>query len=1154
MKLFVLLMTILISQTFAISSYSQDKLLSLRLTDSTVKDALIEIEKSSEFYFLYSNLLVDVDRQINVDLNNKKIEEVLAGIFQGTETVFVINDRQIILKPDSKDADWLGMQQKRTVTGKVVDSSGQPLPGVTVLVKGTAQGTVTDFDGNYTIADIPPTGVLIFSFVGMRTQEIVVGNQVTVNVTMAEDAIGIEEVVAVGYGVQKKVNLTGAVEVIDAEEFENRPVTNASAMLQGKAAGLTFSTPSGGNTPGSTPTIQIRGQASLSGPTPPLVVIDGVPSEMAEFNALNPNDIESISVLKDAAAAAIYGARAPYGVMIVSTKMGKRNEAPSISYSGNFAFVDPVRTPNMVDSYTFALAKNQSMLNARRPAHFSEEKLDLILDNIQNPGKYELIDLIPGDGDYWGWGNNSYVNNDWFDIWFKPSFRHQHNLSLSGGSEKTSFFVSTGYVYQPGILEFIEDNDNYKRFNINGGVNTDVADWLKVTYRSKYSNEIKKDPSLDYNAGRDRIYQFAYGAWPVTPLKNPDGTYNEGNRIPQALGGGHRTDNVHRLNQSLAFDLNLAPGWTAHLDGSWRMTFQDYQNHRKPVMGKFPSGTEFQLGGTESSLYRVAAMTNYWTTQAYTAFEKSIKDHNFRLQMGGQVEEQTFRRLEGTAYDLFVWDVDAISIAQGTRTLDDVINDWATVGYFGRFNYNYAEKYLLEVNGRYDGSGRYMTGKRWGFFPSVSLGWNMSKEGFWESIEDVVNFAKIRGSYGTLGNQGNSSGYLHVPTMSVSAETPWIFDGQRLPYVNTPGILNIDRTWEKITSLDIGAELRVFDSRLIGEVNIFNRRSWDIIGPPTPVPNVLGQAAPSVNNAEFVTKGWELQLSWRDQITSRWDYNVGLTLSDARSEITKYNTTVNSINGWYVGKEMGEIWGFEVDRLLNQNDFNEDGNLKVSQSQINANWFSGDVKYEDLDGDKMISYGNSTVEDSGDRKIIGNSTPRYRIGLQVGTGFDLGKSGRIDVNAFFQGVLKRDVFLGGEFEYWGTGHGNSYMVSVFEGDHLDFYRDETSDPRLIEHLGLNKDAYWFRPYDGWEGRKNVQTNTRYLQSGAYMRMKSLQVSYTLPTSLLNKVKMRSCKVYFSGENLFVLSGLPSHLDPEYVSGGRMYPQQAVYSFGVNVGF
>lgn len=388
-------------------------------------------------------------------------------------------------------------------------------------------------DGNFELKVSGKEVILEVSYIGYSKAIVKTKAGTITKVVLKEDTEVLDEVVVVAYGTQKKSNLTGSVDVVSSKEMENRPVTSASSMLQGKASSITFSTPAGGNAPGSAPTLQIRGQAALSETTPPLVVIDGIPSDMGAFNALNPNEIESISILKDAAASAVYGARAPYGVLLVTTKMGGRNEKAVVTYSGNYGIVNPINMPKTLDSYTFGVIRNQSYINARSQAPFTDEDLDIIRDNILNPGKYSLADLVSDSGNMWG---KSLVNTDWMNIMLKSSFRHQHDLSLKGGSEKSSYSVSIGYVYQPGILNFVEDMDNYSRFNINAAIESDVANWLKVTYRNRYSFAVTKEPVSEYAGGRQRMFDYAFGAWPTSPLQYPDGSY--AGIIATSMNGG----------------------------------------------------------------------------------------------------------------------------------------------------------------------------------------------------------------------------------------------------------------------------------------------------------------------------------------------------------------------------------------------------------------------------------------------------------------------------------------------------------------------------------------------------------------------------------------------------------------------------------------
>lgn len=745
MKLFTLFFACSLGLAHASESYAQTAIVNVEVQNKTVGEILKKIEKQSDFDFFFDNTLIDLNRRVSVTSRNSDIFKVLEKVFKGTNVKYSVLDKKIVL---TINADNVQTAQQTTfkVTGKVVDENGEEIIGASVLEKGTINGTVTDMDGNFELKVSGKEVILEVSYIGYSKAIVKTKAGTITKVVLKEDTEVLDEVVVVAYGTQKKSNLTGSVDVVSSKEMENRPVTSASSMLQGKASSITFSTPAGGNAPGSAPTLQIRGQAALSETTPPLVVIDGIPSDMGAFNALNPNEIESISILKDAAASAVYGARAPYGVLLVTTKMGGRNEKAVVTYSGNYGIVNPINMPKTLDSYTFGVIRNQSYINARSQAPFTDEDLDIIRDNILNPGKYSLADLVSDSGNMWG---KSLVNTDWMNIMLKSSFRHQHDLSLKGGSEKSSYSVSIGYVYQPGILNFVEDMDNYSRFNINAAIESDVANWLKVTYRNRYSFAVTKEPVSEYAGGRQRMFDYAFGAWPTSPLQYPDGSY--AGIIATSMNGGMKKNMGHRLDNILAFDFKLAEGWTAHVDGTWRMNFSDYQTLRMPVYGTFPSGDEYLINGTESSIDKATASNQYWTIQGYTAYQLQLKRHSFRIQLGAQAEENTYRKLSGTAKELFVYDMESAHIAQGNRTFDDSINDWATAGFFGRFNYNWAERYFVEVNGRYDGSGRYSRGNRWGFFPSVFGAWNMSNEPFWEKLRDVVNYARVKVSYGNTG-------------------------------------------------------------------------------------------------------------------------------------------------------------------------------------------------------------------------------------------------------------------------------------------------------------------------------------------------------------------------------------------------------------------
>jgi len=448
MKLVIVIMMTILMQVSA-SSFAQH--ITLKGNNINIKQVFAQIREQTGYIVLYESHLVNSDSKVNVNLEKASLEDALKAILKDQHLDFEIKQQSIIL--NKKPSAFEEGIRKVDIKGKVVDQKGRSIPGVSILIKGTSKGTSSDSNGDFSIALAAGENEIVISAIGFEPQTITVNNQTNFNIILKEKDYKMDEVVVVAYGTQKKVNLTGAIDVITSKSLENRPVTSAAALLQGLAPGMVFSAPSGGYTPGSRPAIQIRGRASLGGATEPLVVIDGIPSSMTDFNALNPNDIESVSVLKDAAASAVYGARAPYGVLLITTKMGTKNGRTIITYSSNYANVKPVKTPRTVDSYTFALARNQAQVDGRAAPFFTDAALDIIQDNVNNPGKYTLAQLNPVAADSWG-GAGSYNNNDILDAWLRSSFRQQHDLSITGGGEKTSYYVSAGYVYQPGVLNF----------------------------------------------------------------------------------------------------------------------------------------------------------------------------------------------------------------------------------------------------------------------------------------------------------------------------------------------------------------------------------------------------------------------------------------------------------------------------------------------------------------------------------------------------------------------------------------------------------------------------------------------------------------------------------------------------------------------------
>jgi len=1173
MKLTSFFLLISVVSVLAGKTYSQTKLLSLNFENTSVREVLSKIEDQSEFYFMYSEKIVDVNREVSVNIENQKIEKVLNTLFTGTDVDYTVKDRIIVLTtPDVFDnnAAQVAFQQK-TVSGKVTDTDDQPLPGVTVIVKGTTQGTVTNVDGNYSLTNIPEDAILAFSFVGMLTQEVEVGNQTTIDVTMAVDAIGIEEVVAIGYGTQKKVNITGSVDVISAEVLENRQASTVSQLLQGVSPGLTFSAGSPGFAPGAELGIQIRGMGSINGNDSPYILIDGVPGDM---NRINPDDIESVSVLKDAAASAIYGARAPYGVILITTKSGKKNQKFSASYSFNLSMASAQNLPKTLDSYTYARAINESGVHGAGGQYYSNDVVDRII--AFQEGNFDVIrsaNGFPDDATHFEtapnpinlnqWGFNQYgnANRDWYDEYYGSAFNKKHDLSFQGGTEKASFYFSAGYLDQEGVLNY--GTDTYDRFNLQGKTTVEIADWWDVSYQTKFNKTTREFPTMDSQGSYDLIFHYIAITAPNFPKFDGYGNYMLHSKIPMIENGGTDKSEINENWQTLSSELRPVKELTIHSDFSYRLTNQFRSNQELTVYFNNVDHSKSVWGPSRNSNITNYHISNtYWTTNHYARYEHSFDNiHNFMLQAGLQFERANNRSLNVRKLDLIVPQVASLETANGDAIANEGLLTWATQGYFGRFNYNYKEKYLLESNVRYDGTSSFRKGKRWGFFPSFSAGWNVYKENFWESsIGNFMNTFKVRGSWGELGNFGNpnNNSFPDILIIPLSSDyVNWIFSpGQGRPtgFAGTPGLINPDLTWESARTLNIGFNTSFFENKLQADFDWFKRTTFDQFGTVEAQPGVIGASLPKANNVTLEGTGWELSLRWNQVLDNGFSYNIGVNVYDNKATIKKYLNPTGTLSDYYEGKEVGEIWGYTVNDLYRTQEELDEYTSRVDLSDLTGLvWNTGDVKYEDITNDDKVDNGTNTVNDHGDLSVIGNSTPRYQYGISVAANYK-----GFDFSMLWKGVGKRDLWFNGDQNiFWGFR--NSVQGSVFE-NHLDYFRDQEGDA----YLGLaegeanyNLDAYWPRPYfDGQHNNKNRITNTRYLQSGAYARLQNVQLGYTLLKHILSKLNMQKLRFYVSAENLLTFSNLYRGIDPLAVGSGwgtgKTYGAEKIISVGVNI--
>src|SRR5665648_383863 len=934
MKLTTFLILFSVVCVFANETYSQSKKINLNMKNVLVKEVLSAIEDQSEFKFMYSGKVIDVYREVAIKEENSQIEDALKSLFAGTDVNYTIKDRIIVLSStEILNNELLASQQQKSVSGKVTDSSGASLPGVSVVVKGTTTGVVTDNSGNYSLSNIPENAILQFSFVGMKTQEIVVGNKSVLNLVLQDESIGLDEVVAIGYGTQKKVNLTGSIDVVSGNVLENRSAQNVGMLLQGVTPNLNINVTNQGGKPGSTTLWNIRGMGSINGGDQPLVLIDGVESQ-TDVNNLDPESIESISVLKDASASAIYGSRAPFGVVLIITKHGKNNEPIRINYNNNLSFSSPIAVPYFADSYTWVTAFNEGAANSGFAPIYPDEQVKRVKGYIDGTYKTEYDPNNPPTSIWTGrWMGNA--NNDWPTLyWKKNAFSQKHNVSMEGGDSKTRYFISSSYFDQGGLNNW--GHDGYKRYNILANVSSQVTNWIRFDFSTKYA-KTNQDQVLGIVGQTDSyIYRSILTFSPMMPYHNINGSiYNPLIRALQS--GGRAIDDNNDLMLTLGAEIEPVKGWKTNISFNYDNAGFIHTENPKPVPVELPTGQFGNIGYATSGSVENMSNSNYSLFNVTTSYEKSIGNHNIKALVGYEEELSNYRGLNGSKMDLITSNVPSINTALGAATLSDAISHWATQGVFGRINYNFKEKYLLEFSARDNGSSRFAPRSRFGFFPSVSAGYNIAREGFWETITPYINQIKIRGSYGSLGNQYVAN-YLYLSRIPVNIQLPYIIGGERPIYAQAPNLISSNLTWETVTTADVGIDAGFLKNRLNLTLDWFSRATNNMIGPSESLPAVLGTTSPPSNNAKLATSGFEISIGWTDRISTDLSYNVKIAIGNNTTKILKFKNDSKSIDSWNEGRKIGEIWGLTTDKLIQTV-----GEKMPDQSFYYNTWGPGDM-------------------------------------------------------------------------------------------------------------------------------------------------------------------------------------------------------------------
>lgn len=1056
--------------------------------------------------------------------------------------------------------------QQPTITGTVIDKSlGDPVIGATILVEGTTNGTVTDMDGKFSI-NASKGDVLHISYIGYQPQTIKLdGVQQVLTIQLGEDTQALDEVVVVGFGSQKKVNLTGAVSTVDNKTLASRPVAQVGQALQGVVPGLNMSLNNQGGSLGNALKVNIRGTGTIGEGSndSPLILIDGIEGDM---NALNPDDIESISVLKDAAASSIYGSRAPFGVILITTKSGKSGKA-QVNYSNSFRWSTATNLPDMMDSYTFAKFFNAAALNSGQSVPFDDDTMGRI--QAYQRGEISTTTIPnPGNGMY-EFHQKANDNQNWTRNHFKTAFTQEHNVNVSGGTEKLTYFMSGAFMDQGGQMRY--GDDSFKRMNASAKINSQVNDWLQIGISTRFIREeldrptyANDDPDNDFNGVTVGLYYHDISrTWPTMPFQDPNGHYMRNSKIIQIEDGGRYKRRKDIIYTQANFTITPVKDWNIRGDISLKAEhvnkdenlakIYEWNSDNEPVALAFAGS----YGPGATYAWSSAQDNNLLTTSLYTDYFKSIQKHNFKAMVGFNTELYKQNYVYARRDDVISDEVPSIDASMGKDYTSANKREWATAGFFGRLNYDYDGRYLAEVNIRYDGSSRFLGDKRWNVFPSFSLGYNIAREEFWESISQYVGTLKPRFSWGKLGNQNTKDFYPFYPSQPLGLKDgKWLIAGQMPTTATAPLMVSDLMTWEKITTTNVGVDFGAFSNRLSGSIEWFKRNTDDMVGPPeekSPIIGIDNDKLPRINNAAMSTKGWELAINWNDRV-GKVGYTVGFTLADAKSKITKYPNEAQIIDRKnsdgimeyvpYSSRYMGDIWGYETIGIAKTDEEMQAHLATTDQSEIGSKWGAGDIMYKDLNGDNKISAGSNTVGDPGDRKIIGNETPRYQLGITLGADWN-----GFDFRAFFQGVCKRDIWLTGNF-FWGATGG--IWQSIGYKEHFDYYRPEGDD------MGANLNSYFPKPYFDSNADKNQKTQSGYLQNGAYLRLKNLQIGYTVPTYMVNKIGLNKVRVFFSGDNLFTISSIFGVFDPEAVGGaqgnGKIYPLSRTLSCGVNVSF
>ncbi len=1161
MRLFVVFLMMCTLQSFTSKNYSQTVRISLEMNNATVKEVLSEIERKSEFYFTYNLEEINTSKKTTISVKNKDVTEVLNQVFEKQNIAYTINDKHIVLhKANSKDQAAKSVSQNtKKVAGKIVDVNGETIIGVSVLVKGKSYGTTTDIDGNFSL-NMSPDQTLVISYVGYITQEIAIGNKSWLDIVLRENDTVLDEVVVVGYGVQKKVNLTGAVSYIKFDDkLNSRPLTSVSSALSGLIPGVGVSQSSG--QPGSSATIRVRGTGTLNNSNP-LVLVDGVEWSM---DAVNPNDIESISVLKDASSTAIYGSLGANGVILITTKKGKGK--PMVNYNGYVSVQNAVNKLSLVSDYAnFMELANETATNTELVPYYSQSTIE----------QWRQAKLNPMETNEFGVPNYmAYPNTDWFDTIFKTGISNHHHLSIGGSSEKINYSVAVGYIDNPGIMNQMGINSGQKEITIQSRVEGKISDWLTIganVYGAKDDLGVANvNDAFGYmTKSVPGIYPGERGKYGIPASAEESTTANniltyldrsgKDVRYNATLSGYFVADIIKGLQVEGKYNYQIyrrdLHRWSNGFDTKWNYVKDEVVEESSLARATISNQTD------KSDRVNVDLIARYNT--------KFGEDHDFGALVGYSNSIYKYESFNASKMGLSSWLLTELGTATTMNSIGSSSTDWRMESYFGRLNYAYKGKYLAEANVRYDGSSRFSPDSRWGLFPSFSLGWRITEEAFMKNTSDYLSNLKLRISYGEVGNN-RTSDYAWQATYATANV---IMDGKQTSGLIMKKIGNNSLEWESTKSMNIGLDFGFFNNRLSGEIDYYDKKTTGILYTPSLYLTMGNKTGSTENIAELDNKGFELNLKWEDNVKG-FQYAIGGNFSYNTNVVSKYKGKVEKYwdeSGKFVnnfsevteggfggriaeGYQIGETYlhkiyrgtgNYDMSGTMDVNAGPKDGIIRTEQDMAwvkmmlaagnkfngvtsvkkDQLWY-GDIIYQDTNGDG--NYG-----DSNDQDFTGHSsTPKFNFGFNLSASYK-----NFDFYALLSGAA-------GFYLYWQNAPSfiPGYNTYQFLADSHYYY-----DPTNPEDLRTDINAKYPRL-----GGKNTGAGSDFWEyKGDYLKLKNIQLGYTLPKNITSKAKIERMRFYLSADNICTWTEFPG-MDPE-IGTSVTYPLMKQYAFGLQLTF